>query len=132
MAKSGIATCTLKLRIVHYQLEARIASGCGEDCHRLKQPIRHRVCKICALDIPHCSLDRSWIQEVALDELRTLFAELIGPSIELVNECANRNTLFHQQTCDQAAGRALRSATSPCNQNWMRHRSFSLPVSPIG
>jgi hypothetical protein len=35
--------------------------------------------------IPQGGLDRSWIQEVALDHLRTLFTEIIGPGIELMN-----------------------------------------------
>jgi hypothetical protein len=49
------------------------------------KPIGHGVCKVSRPDIPHCGLDRSWIQEVALEHFRALFAELIGPGITLMN-----------------------------------------------
>jgi hypothetical protein len=57
IAKDGIPGRSLKLRIVHQQLQARIASGWGEDCGCLKQTVGYRVCEVSALDIPHCGQD---------------------------------------------------------------------------
>ena len=57
IAKSRIVRRTLKLGIVHHQLEACIACGCCKDCDRLKQPIGHWVGEIRTLNIPQGSLD---------------------------------------------------------------------------
>jgi hypothetical protein len=57
IAKRGITRNTLKLRIVHDEFQARIASGIGEDCDCLKQPVGYRVCEIGALSISDGSLN---------------------------------------------------------------------------
>jgi hypothetical protein len=57
IAKSGIIRRSLKLRIVYQQFQARIASGCSEDCGRLKQTISYGVCEVGTLDIPQGGLD---------------------------------------------------------------------------
>jgi hypothetical protein len=85
IAKGGLARPALKLRIVHHQLDARIACGCSEDCDCLKQPIGHGVRKVSTFDIPHYGLNGGWVQKIALNYFRTLFAKFIGPRIQLMH-----------------------------------------------
>ena len=102
--KRGIIGRALELRIVHHQLQACIASRCSKDGGCLEQPIGHRVSEVGALHSFHCRLDRSWVEEVALDDFRTLLAEFVGPGIEFMDEGANGDALLAQETRDETSG----------------------------
>jgi len=49
-------------------------------------------------------LDCGRIEEIALDDFRTLLAEFVGPGIDFMDEGADGNALLEQQTCDEASG----------------------------
>jgi hypothetical protein len=74
-------------------------------------------------------LNASGIEQIALEDLRTLLAEFIGPGIDFVYERANGNTQRKQMHCNGASGRSLLTACCACNQDWMRgwviHRKYS-------
>src|ERR1051325_10882955 len=86
IAEAGITRRPLELRVVHDQLQACIASGGGEDCSCLKQSIGNRVREICAPHVAHGGLNRSRIEQVALDDFGSVLAEVIRSRIELMNQ----------------------------------------------
>jgi hypothetical protein len=104
IAKFGIIGSPLKLRIIHYQFQARIASRCSEDGGCLKQAIGHRIREKSAPRASHCRLNGSGVEEIALDDLGTMLAEFIRPCIEFVDEGAHGNALPEQETRDEASG----------------------------
>src|SRR5215469_5304278 len=92
--KSRMLGCVLKLGIIHHQSEPCIASRCCKDRDGLKQSIRYRVGEKSALHIFHRRVHGGWVEEIAFDDFRPLFTQLVRASIKFMDEGANRNTLF--------------------------------------
>jgi hypothetical protein len=64
----------------------------------------NRVGELSALHLFYPGLDRSRVQEIALDDFGTKSSEFIRPGIEFVDKCVNRKALRKQKRCDRASG----------------------------
>src|SRR6185437_6430935 len=125
LAEHGIRRRALKLRIVDDQIHASVGGRGGENSRSLEQSMSYRIGEICALHIFHGCLHRTWIEEIALEDLGTLRAKFLGARVELVDECANGNPLVEQQRCDDTPRRSLLTAGCTCHQNRVRHGESS-------